>query len=133
VDDATYPPSLLVTGATAAIRGSPHFATFAAGNFAKRALSQSLGREFGPKGIHVAHIIIDGVINKTPSAQRTTTRDAEDAKLSPDAVSRVFYLLFIESIDKCSGYRLICDNRGKDSRRVLASPYATTLSIHPRV
>ncbi|KAH9816799.1 hypothetical protein DFH28DRAFT_1081631 [Melampsora americana] len=58
--------SLIFTGATASVRGSANVGCFAAGKFGLRALSQSLGREFGPKGIHVAHVIIDGIID-TPS------------------------------------------------------------------
>ncbi|EGG02584.1 uncharacterized protein MELLADRAFT_38530 [Melampsora larici-populina 98AG31] len=58
--------SLIFTGATASIRGSANVGCFAAGKFGLRALSQSLAREFGPKGIHVAHVIIDGVID-TPN------------------------------------------------------------------
>lgn len=49
VDDAPHPPTLIVTGATASLKGSARFATFAAGKFAKRAIAQSLAREFGPK------------------------------------------------------------------------------------
>lgn len=55
--------TLLFTGATASLRGSAKFGVFAASKFALRALAQSMAREFGPQGIHVAHIIIDGEIN----------------------------------------------------------------------
>lgn len=55
--------SLLFTGASGSIRGKSGFSSFASGKGALRMLSQSLAREFGPQGIHVAHIIIDGVIN----------------------------------------------------------------------
>lgn len=57
------PPSLLITGATASTKGSAGFRSFAAGKFALRALSQSLAQEFGPKGVHVVHDIMDGVID----------------------------------------------------------------------
>jgi NAD(P)-dependent dehydrogenase (short-subunit alcohol dehydrogenase family) len=50
VGEAPHPPSLLITGATASLRGSARFATFAVGKFGVRALGQSLAREFGPKG-----------------------------------------------------------------------------------
>lgn len=54
--------SILVTGATAALRGGGKFGCFAANKFAMRALTQSLAREFGPKGIHCANFIIDGMV-----------------------------------------------------------------------
>jgi NAD(P)-dependent dehydrogenase (short-subunit alcohol dehydrogenase family) len=87
VPDSPHPPSLIITGATASIRGSPLFGSFAAGKFALRALGQSLAREFGPKGVHVAHAIIDGVIDIPRLKEWTVNGGAEDGKISPDAVS----------------------------------------------
>eukprot|EP00121_Abeoforma_whisleri_P010306 Awhi_evm1s9501 len=55
--------SILVTGATASIRGNPNYCAFAGAKHAKRALTQSLSKELGPQGIHVSHVIIDGVID----------------------------------------------------------------------
>lgn len=82
-----FPPTLIFTSATAGLRGSANCASFATGKFALRALYQSLAREFGPKGIHVAHAIIDGVID----IERTKHYkfDHPDAKISPDAVSHI--------------------------------------------
>ncbi|KAI4154513.1 MAG: hypothetical protein LQ340_001650 [Diploschistes diacapsis] len=60
VGKAEHPPTLLFTGATASVKGSANFASFASGKWAVRAIAQSLGREFGPKGVHVAHAVIDG-------------------------------------------------------------------------
>ena len=54
--------TLLFTGASASMRGKPNFAAFTAAKAGLRALSQSLAREFGPQGIHVAHVVIDGGI-----------------------------------------------------------------------
>ena len=54
--------TIIFTGATASIRGGAEFSGFAVGKFGLRALSQSMAREFGPKGIHIAHVIIDGQI-----------------------------------------------------------------------
>ncbi|MCJ1324199.1 hypothetical protein MMC10_000861 [Thelotrema lepadinum] len=56
----SYPPTLIFTGATASVKGSARFASFATGKWAVRALAQSLGREFGPRGVHVGHAVIDG-------------------------------------------------------------------------
>jgi NAD(P)-dependent dehydrogenase (short-subunit alcohol dehydrogenase family) len=55
--------SILFTGATASLRGGVGFAAFAGAKFALRALAQSMARELGPKGIHVAHVVIDGLID----------------------------------------------------------------------
>ena len=81
-----YPPTLLVTGATASIKGSAKFGTFAAPNWAKRALTQSLAREFGPQGVHVAHAIIDAVIDIPRTKEWPVNNGAPDGKISPDAV-----------------------------------------------
>ncbi|KAI9792929.1 MAG: hypothetical protein M1816_001251 [Peltula sp. TS41687] len=79
-----YPPTLIFTGATASIKANAHVASFAAGKYALRALSQSLAKEFGPKGIHVSHAIIDGVID-IPNTKQWTFGDAPDAKISAEA------------------------------------------------
>ena len=52
--------TLIFTGATASVRGASHFSAFSAGMAGKRALSQSLASELGPKGVHVAHVVVDG-------------------------------------------------------------------------
>jgi len=80
-----YPPTLIFTGATASMKGSALCSSFATGKFALRALAQSLGREFGPKGVHVAHVVVDGVID----IERTKGYKIEgvDGKISPGAVS----------------------------------------------
>lgn len=82
------PPTLLVTGATASLRGGVKFADFAAGKFAKRALAQSLAREFGPRGVHVAHVVVDGAIDIPRLADfKAKINDGKpDGLLSPDAV-----------------------------------------------
>lgn len=82
-----HPPTLIVTGATASIRGSARFGSFAAGKFAQRALTQSLAREFGPKGVHVALAIIDGGIDTAWARERGVDPGPEDSKLKPEAVS----------------------------------------------
>lgn len=87
VGEAPNPPTLVVTGATASLRGAPRFATFAAGKFAVRALAQSLAREFHPRGVHVAHVIVDGVIDIPRTKGWEANGGAEDGKISADAVS----------------------------------------------
>lgn len=86
-----YPPTLIFTSATAAMKGSALCSSFATGKFAMRALAQSLAREFGPKGLHVAHAIIDGVID----IERTKDWkfDHPDAKISPHAIADSYWYL----------------------------------------
>ena len=55
--------TILFTGATASVRGGANFASFAPALYALRALAQSMARELGPKGIHVGHVIVDGMID----------------------------------------------------------------------
>jgi hypothetical protein len=78
---------LILTGATASLRGSATSASFASGKFALRATGQSLAREFGPKGVHVAHAIIDGVIDIPRTHDWPVNGGAPDGKISADAVS----------------------------------------------
>ncbi|KAE8152203.1 hypothetical protein BDV25DRAFT_128208 [Aspergillus avenaceus] len=85
------PPTLIFTGATASLKGSANFSSFASGKFALRALAQSLAREFGPKGVHVSHVIIDGVIDIPRT--KAWTFEHEDAKLSPDAIADSYWHL----------------------------------------
>lgn len=55
--------TILFTGATASVRGSSHFSAFASAKHGLRALAQSMARELGPQGVHVAHLIVDGAID----------------------------------------------------------------------
>jgi short-subunit dehydrogenase len=55
--------TILFTGATASLRGGSGYAAFAGAKHALRALAQSMARELGPKGIHVAHVVVDGAID----------------------------------------------------------------------
>lgn len=93
VPESPNPPSLLITGATASVKGSALFGSFAAGKFALRALGQSLAREFGPQGVHVAHIIVDGIIDIPRTKHFTTASSAEDAKLKPEAIAETYWHL----------------------------------------
>lgn len=56
--------NLLISGATAALRGSARLALIATSSFALRAMSQSVAREFGPQGVHVSHFVLDGKIGE---------------------------------------------------------------------
>ena len=87
VPDSPNPPTMVVTGATASTRGGAFLSSFVVGKFAKRGLVQSLAREFHPKGVHVAHAIIDAVIDIPKSKGFSVNDGAPDGKLSPDAVS----------------------------------------------
>ena len=68
------------------MKGGALAASFSTGKFALRSLSQSLAREFGPKGIHVSHVQVDGVID-IPASKEWLKDAGPDAKISPDAVS----------------------------------------------
>jgi NAD(P)-dependent dehydrogenase (short-subunit alcohol dehydrogenase family) len=79
--------AILLTGATASVKGFAQSAAFAMGKFALRGLAQSAARELGPKGIHVAHFIIDGAVR---SQVRADPPDRPDSTLSPDAVADAY-------------------------------------------
>lgn len=84
--------TLLFTGATAARRGGAGFAGLAVGKFGLRALTQSMAREFGPQGIHVAHAVIDGQI-ATPSAMERQPERAAETFLDPAAIAEAYWQL----------------------------------------
>jgi len=84
--------TVLLTGATAALRGSARFSALAVGKFGLRALAQSMAREFGPRGVHVAHVIVDGQIH-TPRVREMSPDREEDTMLSPDAIAETYWLL----------------------------------------
>jgi NAD(P)-dependent dehydrogenase (short-subunit alcohol dehydrogenase family) len=79
--------AILLTGATASVKGFAHSAAFAMGKFALRGLAQSAARELGPKGIHVAHFIIDGAVR---GAQRPDPAGKPDSTLDPDAIAQSY-------------------------------------------
>ncbi len=84
--------TLLFSGATASLRGSARFAGLAVGKFGLRALAQSVAREFGPRGIHAAHIIIDGQIDTARVRSMVPGRDAA-SMLAPDAIAESYWQL----------------------------------------
>jgi len=94
-NDTAARGTLIFTGASAALRGSANFAAFAIGKFSVRALSQSLAREFAPKGIHVAHSIIDGIIvtdRLRPAAKEKHEQDPTQL-LNPDSIAQSYLYL----------------------------------------
>ncbi len=84
---------LLFTGATASRRGSAGFAGLAVGKFGLRALAQSLAHEFGPRGIHVAHCVIDGQIDSPALHERQPGRAAATC-LNPHAVAEAYWQVY---------------------------------------
>jgi NAD(P)-dependent dehydrogenase (short-subunit alcohol dehydrogenase family) len=76
--------TILLTGASAGVKGYPQSAPFAMGKFALRGLAQSMARELSPQGIHVAHVVVDGGIR---SARRSDPADSPDSTLDPDAIA----------------------------------------------
>ncbi|CAF5174450.1 unnamed protein product, partial [Rotaria magnacalcarata] len=87
--------TILFTGATASLRGSAKFAGFAISKFGLRALGQSMAREFGPQGIHVAHIIVDGGIRSPNQAESQPDKDI-DSFLNSEAIAETYWQLHIQ-------------------------------------
>ena len=88
--------TIIFTGATASVRGSAGFAAFAGAKHALRALAQSMARELGPKGLHVAHVVIDGAIDTRFIAENFPERYALKERggiLSPDAIADNYWHL----------------------------------------
>ena len=88
--------SLLFTGASGSMRGKANFAHFASMKAGLRMLAQSLAREFGPAGVHVAHVVIDGIIDGDYVGERFgeyLTKLGEDGALKPDAIADAFWHL----------------------------------------
>ncbi|MFM7285096.1 MAG: SDR family NAD(P)-dependent oxidoreductase [Betaproteobacteria bacterium] len=88
--------TLLFTGATASLRGGAGFSAFAGGKAALRALAQSMARELGPKGLHIAHVVIDGLIGTAAIRANFPQRVAEagvDGILQPDHIAEAYWWL----------------------------------------
>ena len=79
--------AILLTGASASVKGYPRSAIFAMGKFALRGLAQATARELHPLGIHVAHFNIDGGVR---SARRPDPADRPDSTLDPDAIAQTY-------------------------------------------
>jgi NAD(P)-dependent dehydrogenase (short-subunit alcohol dehydrogenase family) len=87
--------TILFSGATASLRGSARFAALAIGKFGLRALAQSMARELGPKGIHVAHVVIDGGID-TPRVRAMRGVQDPSTLLSPVAIAETYWSLYAQ-------------------------------------
>ena len=88
--------SILFTGATASVRGAAGFAAFAGGKAALRALAQSMARELGPQGLHVAHVVVDGMIDTAFARENFAERVAAagpDGILNPEHVAEAYWWL----------------------------------------
>lgn len=88
--------TIIFTGATASVRGRDGFAAFSSAKHGLRALSQSMARELGPKGVHVAHTIIDGAIDTAWIAENFPERyalKAQDGILNPDHIADAYWML----------------------------------------
>jgi NAD(P)-dependent dehydrogenase (short-subunit alcohol dehydrogenase family) len=88
--------TMLFTGATASVRGGAGFGAFASAKHGLRALAQSMARELGPRGIHVAHVVIDGAIDTPWIAENFPERHAlkdRDGILNPDHIAEAYWQL----------------------------------------
>ena len=98
--------TILFTGATASLRGGAGFAAFAAAKFGLRAVAQSLAREFGPQGLHVAHLVIDGGVDSPAIHARRRARLGPDAPppepgslIALDTVAEAYWTLHAQPRD----------------------------------
>jgi NAD(P)-dependent dehydrogenase (short-subunit alcohol dehydrogenase family) len=92
--------TLIFTGATASLRARPPFTAFSAAKTGLRALAQGMAREFGPQGIHVAHVVIDGVIDGERARRQFpefVQAKGEDGLLDPEAIAETYWALHRQS------------------------------------
>lgn len=95
--------TILFTGATASLRGRAKFGGFASAKAGLRAIAQSMAREFGPRGIHVAHVVVDGVVNGDRvksvghgAGKAFLLTKGEDGALDPDAIAEAYWQLHVQ-------------------------------------
>lgn len=93
---AQYPPTLIFTGATASIKANALMSSFASAKFALRALSTSIAKEFASKGVHVAHAVIDGVIDIPRTKDWLKDMPAE-AKIGAEDIADAYWNLHTQS------------------------------------
>lgn len=91
--------TIVFTGATASVRGGAGYSAFAGAKHALRALAQSMARELGPQGIHVAHAVIDGAIDtqfiRDSFPERYALKD-RDGLLQPDRIAEAYWMLHVQ-------------------------------------
>jgi NAD(P)-dependent dehydrogenase (short-subunit alcohol dehydrogenase family) len=80
--------AIIFTGATAGLRGGANFSAFASAKFALRGFAQSLAREFAPRGIHVAHVVLDGLIDEVQTDRRFGT--SQPGRMEPQAIAQAY-------------------------------------------
>nr|WP_226986117.1 SDR family oxidoreductase [Ramlibacter tataouinensis] len=94
--------TILFTGATASLRGGANFAAFAGAKHALRALAQSMARELGPRGIHVAHVVVDGAIDtafiRDNFPERYALKD-QDGIVNPEHIADSYWMLHCQPRD----------------------------------
>ncbi len=94
--------TIIFTGATASLRGGAGFAAFSGAKHALRALAQSMARELGPQGIHVAHVVIDGAIDTAfirESFPEAYAKRDQSGILSPDHIAEMYWMLHCQPKD----------------------------------
>lgn len=95
--------TILFTGATASMRGSAKFAAFSGAKHALRALAQSMARELGPRGIHVGHVVIDGMVDtafiRDNFPQVYTERMSKDGIMMPEHIAENYWHLHSQPRD----------------------------------
>lgn len=83
--------NLFFTGATSALRGSAKMSSFSHSSFALRSMAQSIAREFGPQGIHVAHFILDGMVDTERLKEMVPGGYEPNSRLKPEDIAQVYY------------------------------------------
>lgn len=94
--------TILFTGATASLRGGAGFSAFAGGKHALRALAQSMARELGPQGLHVAHVVIDGAIDTAfirENFPQVHALKSREGILAPDHIADMYWMLHTQPRD----------------------------------
>lgn len=97
--------TLVYTGASGSLRGKAKFAAFASAKAGLRAMAQSIAREFGPQGIHVGHVVIDGIIDGQfvrdaggDLAKTWLESKGKDGSLKPDEIAKAFWMLHSQEL-----------------------------------
>jgi NAD(P)-dependent dehydrogenase (short-subunit alcohol dehydrogenase family) len=86
--------TLILTGATAGLRGGANFSAFTSAKFALRGFAQSLAREYGPKGVHVAHVVLDGLIDEPQTDKRFGS--SPSGRMNPVAIAQAYLGLSVQ-------------------------------------